>query len=38
MNNKPAEMIKPATDLARKAVLAGKVKKISLKIKMKGSK
>lgn len=30
--------MKPATDLAKKAALAGKVKSIKLKIKMKGSK
>lgn len=35
MANKPAEMMKPATDLAKKAVLAGKVKSIKIKMKFK---
>lgn len=38
MGNSIGELVKPATDVAKKAATAGKIKSIKLKIKMKGSK
>jgi len=35
MAGNPADLMKPATDIAKKAAIAGKIKSIKLKIKMK---